>query len=51
MSALIVKSTQVNGVPGMVNSAIVPVGRLLYFGSGNFFDGGGGGVQVLQSPR
>jgi polyvinyl alcohol dehydrogenase (cytochrome) len=42
--------TQVNGLPGMVNSAIVPVGRSVYFGSGNFFDGAGSGVQALRLP-
>ena len=47
---LAVFPTQVNGVPGMANSAIVPVGRSVYFGSGNFFDGGGSGVQALQLP-
>jgi hypothetical protein len=33
---LAVSPTQVNGVPGMANSAVVPVGRSVYFGSGNF---------------
>jgi polyvinyl alcohol dehydrogenase (cytochrome) len=47
---LAVFPTQVNGVPGIANSAIVPVGRSVYFGSGNYFDGGGGGVQALQLP-
>jgi outer membrane protein assembly factor BamB len=42
--------TQVNGIPGMANSSIVPVGRSVYFGSGNYFDGGGGGVHALQLP-
>jgi outer membrane protein assembly factor BamB len=45
---LAVFPSQVNGVPGMVNSAVIPVGRSIYFGSGNFFDGGGGGVHALQ---
>jgi hypothetical protein len=42
--------TQVNGIPGMANSSIVPVGRSVYFGSGNYFDGGSGGVHALQLP-
>jgi hypothetical protein len=48
---LAVFPTQVNGVPGMANSAIVPVGRSVYFGSGNYFDGGGSGVQVSCGCR
>jgi hypothetical protein len=48
---LAVFPSQANGVPGMVNSAVIPVGRSVYFGSGNFFDGGGSGVHALQLPR
>jgi hypothetical protein len=40
----------VNGVPGMVNSAAVPVGRMVFFGSGNFFDGAGSGVHAYKLP-
>ena len=47
---LAVFPTQVNRFPGMANSAVVPVGRSVYFGSGNFFDGGGSGVHALQLP-
>jgi hypothetical protein len=47
---LAVFPTQVIGIPGMANSSIVPLERSVYFGSGNFFDGGGG-VQALQLPR
>lgn len=47
---LAVFPTQVNRFPGMANSAVVPVGRSVYFGSGNFFDGGGSGVQALRLP-
>jgi polyvinyl alcohol dehydrogenase (cytochrome) len=43
--------SQVNGIPGMANSGIIPVGSSVYFGSGNFFDGGGGGVHALQLPK
>jgi polyvinyl alcohol dehydrogenase (cytochrome) len=42
--------TQVGGRPGMVNSAVVPVGRMVFFGSGNFFDGSGSGIQALTLP-
>jgi outer membrane protein assembly factor BamB len=38
--------TEVNGQAGSVNSAVVPVGRAIYFGSGNFFDGSAGGVHA-----
>jgi outer membrane protein assembly factor BamB len=47
---LFVYPTQVNNRPGMVNSAVVPVGRMVFFGSGNFFDGTGSGVQALALP-
>jgi outer membrane protein assembly factor BamB len=47
---LFVYPTQVNGRPGMVNSAVVPIGRMLFFGSGNFFDGTGSGVHALALP-
>jgi polyvinyl alcohol dehydrogenase (cytochrome) len=42
--------TEVNGRPGMVNSAVVPVGRMVFFGSGNFFDGSGSGIHALTLP-
>lgn len=42
---------QVNGIPGMVNSGVIPVGRMVFFGSGNFFDGGGSGVHALTLPQ
>ena len=35
---------------GMVSSAVVPVGRAIYFGSGNFFDGTGSGVHAYALP-
>jgi outer membrane protein assembly factor BamB len=47
---LFVYPTQVNGQPGMVNSAVVPVGHMVFFGSGNFFDGSGSGVHALTLP-
>jgi outer membrane protein assembly factor BamB len=47
---LAVFPSQVNGVPGMVNSAAVPVGRMVFFGSGNFFDGAGSGVHAYKLP-
>jgi polyvinyl alcohol dehydrogenase (cytochrome) len=42
--------TQVEGRPGMVNSAVVPIGRMVFFGSGNFFDGSGSGIHALTLP-
>jgi hypothetical protein len=42
--------TRVEGRPGMVNSAVVPVGRMVFFGSGNFFDGSGSGIHALTLP-
>ena len=48
---LAVFASQVSGIPGMVNSAVIPVGSSVYFGSGNFFDGGGGGVNALHLPE
>ncbi len=48
---LAVFPSQVNGIPGTVNSAVVPVDRSVYFGSGNFFDGGGSGVHALRLPQ
>ena len=47
---LFVYPTQVNGQPGMVNSAVVPTGRMVFFGSGNFFDGSGSGIHALILP-
>jgi len=47
---LFVYPTQVSGQPGMVDSAIVPVGRMVFFGSGNFFDGSGSGIHALTLP-
>jgi len=47
---LFVYPTQVNGQPGMVNSAVVPIGRMVFFGSGNFFDGSGSGIHALRLP-
>jgi hypothetical protein len=47
---LFVYPTQVNGRPGMVNSAVVPIGRMVFFGSGNFFDGSGSGIHALTLP-
>ena len=43
----------VNGFPAMVDSSVVPVGQAIFFGSGNYFDGTGGGVNayVLPSPQ
>jgi hypothetical protein len=48
---LAVFPSQVNGIPGMVNSAVVPVGKSVYFGSGTFIDGSGGGVHALRLPQ
>jgi outer membrane protein assembly factor BamB len=42
--------TEVDHRPGMVNSAIVPVGGMVFFGSGNFFDGSGSGIHALTLP-
>jgi hypothetical protein len=52
LSLLAVLPSDVSGRPGMVNSAVVPVGRAIFFGSGNYFDGSGGGVHayVLSNP-
>jgi outer membrane protein assembly factor BamB len=47
---LFVFPTQVNGRPGMVDSAVVPVGRMIVFGSGNFFDGSASGIHALILP-
>jgi polyvinyl alcohol dehydrogenase (cytochrome) len=47
---LFVYPTAVNGQPGMVNSAVVPIGRMVFFGSGNFFDGSGSGIHALSLP-
>jgi hypothetical protein len=47
---LFVYPTQVNGRPGMVNSAVVPIGQMVFFGSGNFFDGSGSGMHALTLP-
>jgi hypothetical protein len=47
---LFVYPTQVNGQPGMVNSAVVPTGGMVFFGSGNFFDGSGSGIHALSLP-
>jgi hypothetical protein len=43
-------SSNVGGSPGMVNSAAIPIGRMLFFGSGNYFDGTGGGVHAYVLP-
>lgn len=40
----------VNGQPGMVNSAAIPVGRMVFVGSGNYFDGGGSGIHAFIAP-
>jgi len=47
---LSVLSSNVGGSPGMVNSAAIPIGRMLFFGSGNYFDGTGGGVHAYVLP-
>ena len=47
---LFVYPTEINHRPGMVNSAVVPVGRMVFFGSGNFFDGSGSAIQALTLP-
>jgi outer membrane protein assembly factor BamB len=47
---LSVYPTQVGGRPGMVNSAVVPTRRMVFFGSGNFFDGSGSGIHALMLP-
>jgi outer membrane protein assembly factor BamB len=43
-------SIQVDGRPGMVNSAPVPVEGMLFLGSGNFFDGSGSGIHAFALP-
>jgi len=40
----------VNGRPGMVNSAVIPVGRAIFFGSGNYFDGTGSAIHAYALP-
>jgi hypothetical protein len=50
LGLLTVLPVRVNDVPGMVNSSVVPVGRMIFFGSGNFFDGGGSGVHAFRLP-
>lgn len=51
LAPLLVMETGVNGVPGMVDSAVVPVGSAIYFGSGNYFDGTGSGVHAYMLPN
>jgi outer membrane protein assembly factor BamB len=50
LAVLAVLPISVGGRPGMVSSAVVPVGRAVYFGSGNFFDGTGSGVHAYALP-
>ena len=51
LTPLAVLSSDVAGRPGMVNSTVIPVGRMLFFGSGNYFDGTGSGVHAyILSP-
>ena len=51
LAPLAVLSSDVSGRPGMVNSTVIPVGRMLFFGSGNYFDGTGSGVHAyVLSP-
>jgi polyvinyl alcohol dehydrogenase (cytochrome) len=50
LAQLSVLSSNVGGSPGMVNSAAIPIGRMLFFGSGNYFDGTGGGVHAYVLP-
>ena len=50
LAVLAVLPISVGGRPGMVSSAVVPVGRAIYFGSGNFFDGTGSGVHAYTLP-
>jgi outer membrane protein assembly factor BamB len=51
LAPLLVIESEVNDAPGMVNSAVVPVGPEIYFGSGNYFDGTGGGVHAYVLPN
>jgi hypothetical protein len=44
LDLLAVLPSNVSSQPGMVNSAILPAGRAIFFGSGNYFDRTGGGV-------
>lgn len=50
LAPLLVIESEVDGMPGMVNSAVVPVRSSIYFGSGNYFDGTGGGVHAYVMP-
>jgi hypothetical protein len=50
LALLAVLPIRVNDQPGMVNSSVVPVGRMIFVGSGNFFDGGGSGVHAFRLP-
>jgi hypothetical protein len=50
LTPLAVLPSDVNGRPGMVNSTVVPVGRMLFFGSGNYFDGTGAGIHAYILP-
>ena len=50
LTPLAVLPSDVNGRPGMVNSTVVPVGRMLFFGSGNYFDGTGSGIHAYMLP-
>ncbi|MFL5284444.1 MAG: PQQ-binding-like beta-propeller repeat protein [Rhodopila sp.] len=53
LGLLLTLPSAVGGRPGSVNSAVIPVGRAIFFGSGNFFDGTGGGVHAyaLSNPE
>jgi hypothetical protein len=51
LTPLAALSSDVAGRPGMVNSTVIPVGRMVFFGSGNYFDGTGSGVHAyILSP-
>jgi hypothetical protein len=39
-----------SGITGQVNSAAVPVGRMLFVTTGNVTDGSGGGVHAFELP-
>src|ERR1700730_12720686 len=47
---LLVSLPQVICRLGMVNSAVVPIGQMVFFGAGNFFDGSGSGIHALTLP-
>jgi polyvinyl alcohol dehydrogenase (cytochrome) len=51
LAPVAVLPSEVEGRPGMVNSTVIPVGRMLFFGSGNYFDGTGSGIHGYKLPN